>query len=204
MAKKYFFYTLLLSIFLLLNYNCTSTIDMLKNIQRLKFKLGSVGNFKIAGIPISNKSSLTDFSVVDGLKLVNSFSSGKLPASFTLNVLAKNPNDGTGRSPKTTSTLTSLKWRLFLDSKETINGNISQSIEVPGTGKETTIPIDMSLDLYKFFKEAGYDSMINLALALGGVNGSSSRITLKAVPSIETIFGPISSGEITIVDKQFN
>jgi hypothetical protein len=194
----------ILSTFLVFNYNCTSTIDLLQNIQRLKFKLGSVDNFKIAGISVTNKSAISDFSIADGLKLVNAFSSGKLPASFRLNVLAKNPNDGTGGSPRTTTTLTKLKWRLLIDSKETIDGNISQNIEVPGTGQETTIPIDMSLDLYKFFNELGYEGGVNLALALGGVSGSSSRITLKATPSMQTIFGPISSGEITIVDKQFN
>ena len=202
--SKYVLYTLFFSTFLLFNYSCTSTLDLLENIQRLKFKLGSVNNFKIAGISISNKSSITDFSVTDGIKLVNSFSNGQLPASFRLNVLAKNPNDGTGGSPRTTTTLTQLKWRLFIDSKETINGNISQSIKVPGTGQETTIPVDMSLDLYKFFNELGYESVVNLALALGGVQGSSSRITLKAIPSMQTFLGQISSGEITIVDKQFN
>jgi hypothetical protein len=65
---------------------------------------------------------------------------------------------------------------LFLDDKETINGNIPHSIEIPGVGQEKTIPIEMSLDLYKFFKDQGYESILNLALALGGVSGSSSRI----------------------------
>ena len=62
----------------------------------------------------------------------------------------------------------------------------------------------MSLDLVKFFKDAGYENIINLALALGGVSGSSARVTLKATPTVDTFLGPITyPGELTIVDKEF-
>ena len=96
-----------------------------------------------------------------------------------------------------------LAWRLFIDSKETVTGNIG-GITVPGIGQATNIPILMSLDLFKFFSDQGYDGIINLALALGGRNGSSARITLKATPTVETVLGPITyPGEIDIIDREF-
>ncbi len=190
--------------FSVLQFGCTGAYDAFVNLQRLQFKLGSVNNFTLAGISIGGARTINDFSVLDAAKLVAAFSNSKFPASFTLNVLAKNPNDGTGGTKNTSAVLKSLAWRLFLDDKETINGNIPHSIEIPGVGKETTIPIDISLDLYKFFKDQGYESIVNLALALGGVSGSSSRIKLKATPTVDTFLGPIKyPGEITIVDKEF-
>jgi hypothetical protein len=190
--------------FSFIQFGCTGAYNALVNLQRLQFKLGAVNNFNLAGIRIGNIRSISDFSLVDGAKLLSAFTSGKFPASFTLNVLAKNPNDGTGGTKKTSAVLKSLAWRLFLDDKETINGNVSRNIEIPGVGQATTIPVDISLDLYKFFKDDGYNSVVNLALALGGVSGSSARIKLKATPTVDTFLGPITyPGEITIVDKEF-
>ena len=41
-------------------------------------------------------------------------------------------------------------------------------------------------------------------IALGGAQGSASRVTLRACPTISTDFGPISHpGEIDIIDKEF-
>jgi hypothetical protein len=190
--------------FSFIQFGCTGAYDAIVNLQRLQFKLGAINNFNLAGVNIGSIRNINDFSMLDGAKLLSAFTSGKFPASFTLNVLAKNPNDGTGGTKNTSAVLKSLAWRLFLDDKETINGNISHSIEVPGVGKETTIPLDISLDLYQFFRDQGYSSVVNLALALGGVSGSSSRVTLKATPTVDTFLGPIKyPGEITIVDKEF-
>ena len=45
---------------------------------------------------------------------------------------------------------------------------------------------------------------MNLALALGGKNGSAARVTLKATPTIDTPLGAITyPGEISIIDKEF-
>ena len=39
-----------------------------------------------------------------------------------------------------------------------------------GTGEQTIILLQMNLDLATFFNENGYDSIINLAIAIGGAN----------------------------------
>ena len=140
----------------------------------------------------------------DAAKLVAAFTQNNFPASFTLNVAAINPNDGTGGTSNTAATLTSFAWTLILDNTTTINGNIADPIAIPGTGRQTIIPLRMDLDLAKFFKDKGYESVVNLALALGGVNGSPARVTLRAKPKIHTELGEIAyPGEINIIDKEF-
>lgn len=199
--KKFTFYFLAFAA--LLNLSCSGVYDAITNVQRLQFKLNNVTGLKAAGVGFSNASKITDFSILDGAKLLGAFGEGKLPVEFTLNVLAKNPNDGTGGTKNTSAVIKNLAWRLFIDSKETITGNVG-GITVPGVGQATNIPVTMSFDLMKFFKDQGYDGIINLALALGGRNGSAARITLKATPTIETILGPITyPGEIEIIDREF-
>lgn len=192
---------------LLMLTSCSALKDIqqaMTNLARCKFKLDSVGSFSLMGVNLSNKSSIDDFSIADGVKLAAGFARDEFPASFTLNVAAINPNDGTGGTKQTAATLTSFAWTLIIDNTLTINGDIADPISIPGTGQQTIIPLQMNLDLAKFFKDKGYESVVNLAMALGGVNGSPSRITLRATPRISTALGTITyPGAIDIIDKEF-
>ncbi|MCU0344528.1 MAG: hypothetical protein MUF28_11995 [Ignavibacterium sp.] len=182
-----------------------SVYESFTNLSRLQFKVGQVDGFQINGLSISNKSKLGDFNPLDLLNISSSFAQGTLPASFVLNVEAKNPNDGTGGYPKSDATLQGFKWRLFLDDKETVSGDIDKPVTIPGTGEIATIPIRINLDLLKFFNDKGYESIINLALALGGNQGSSSKVSLYATPTVSSPFGNIKyPGELKLVDTQFS
>jgi hypothetical protein len=176
----------------------------LTNLSRCKFKLDNISSFELMGIPLASKQKLSDFSLRDGAKLVSAFGTGQFPASFTLNVAAVNPNDGTGGTQQASATLTSFAWTLILDNTTTIHGDITDPIVIPGTGQQSIIPLKMNLDLAQWFKDKGYESVINLALALGGVNGSPARVTLRAKPRLKTEFGEITyPGEIDIIDREF-
>jgi hypothetical protein len=181
-----------------------SVYETIVNLSRLKFKLGEVNNFTISGINLSNKKGYSDFNPLELLNLTQAISSGKLPASFTLNVEAKNPNDGTGGYSKTDATLKAFPWKLNIDQTETISGNISAPVSVPGTGEITNIPLDLNIDLLEFFGNQGLENLVNLALALGGQEGSSSRLTLFATPTVSSPLGDIKyPGELKIVDQSF-
>ena len=195
---------ILLSIALLLTTSSCSMYETMVNLSRLKFKLGDVVNFTVGGINITNKRSISDFSSVEVLKLTSALTSGKLPASFILNVEAKNPNDGSGGYPKTDATLKAFPWRLEIDEVETISGNIGAPVSVPGTGEITNIPLTMNIDLIEFFGNKGYDNLLNLALALGGQQGSSSKLSLYASPTVSSPLGDIKyPGELKIVEQSF-
>ncbi|OGU39475.1 MAG: hypothetical protein A2X61_07720 [Ignavibacteria bacterium GWB2_35_12] len=176
----------------------------LADLKRLQFKLENVNGFKVAGIDVTNKKTINDFSMMDGIKLTQAFATKKFPAEFVLNVAAKNPNDGKGGARQANATLNHLDWNLYIDDVKTINGDIANSVEIPGTGQSTIIPLSMGLDLYQFFGKQGYDKVINLALNIGGVGGSPTRLKLDAQPTVTTPLGPISyPGRLTIIDKEF-
>ncbi len=181
-----------------------SVYQTMVNVSRLKFKLGSVNNFQLNGVAVSGKSKIGDFSAADILKISTAVARGTLPVSFVLNVEAKNPNDGTGGYPKTNATLQSFPWKLYIDDKETISGNINSPVTVPGTGEIVDIPLRLNLDLVKFFKDKGYDSLIRLALNIGGYQKSQSSLSLMAQPTVATAIGNITyPNEIKIVHMEF-
>jgi hypothetical protein len=142
--------------------------------------------------------------VSDALSLTSAFARKQLPVAFTLNVDAKNPNTKSSMSTGA-ATLDNLEWRLIIDDKPTINGGLAQPVTLPGNGKTTTVPLSVGMDMYSFFADKGYDGIVNLALALGGQKGSTSRVKLDAQPTVSTPIGPITyPNRITIVDASFS
>lgn len=196
---QFFFVLTLFAIF----FSTCSVFKQMVNISRLQFRLKGVSDFTINGINISSKSSIKDFNVFDSAQLLNLITKGSFPVSFNLNIEAKNPNDGSGY-PKQDIDIVDFKWRLIIDDVETLSGNIGRPISVPGTGETTIFPIRIDIDLYKFFKDRGFENIVNLALALGGKNSNLQRVVLKAQPTIQTPFGKIKyPGELEIIDREF-
>jgi len=177
----------------------------MENISRLKYKIHSALDYKILGIDVKGKKSIKDFNSIEMLKLTSGLLKGTLPLTFTLNIEAKNPNDGSGGYPRTDLTLESFPYKLFVNEKEIITGNISQPLNVPGIGESTLIKLNIEFDLAKSVKEKSLDDVLSLLLNLGGLGGSTSNLKLLVKPVVGTPIGSINyPNEITIVDKTFN
>jgi hypothetical protein len=201
------FISLLALACILLFESCAALDQMasvLANLKRLQFKVGGVRDFRLLGLDLGGKTKISDFAAMDALRLVESYRAKKLPVDFVVDVLAVNPNDGTGGTTKTTSTLTGLECRLLIDNQPTVTGNIDNPVEIPGTGQESVIPIRISLDLLEFFADRRYEDVLGLALAIGGRTRTPARLSLDAQPTVSTPLGPITyPGRITIVSAEF-
>lgn len=187
--------------------SCAALTDMaaaIASLKKLQFKLSGVHDFKLLGVDLSGKARIGDFSATDGLKALQSYQSRKLPVEFVVDVVAVNPNDGTGGSRRSTSTLTGLECRLLIDGQPTVTGNIDKPFEIPGTGQETVVPLRLSLDLLEFFGNQRYEDLLGLALAIGGRNRTPARLALDAQPTVSTPLGPITYPDrITIISTDF-
>lgn len=200
MKKNYF----LIAALTILFSNCT-VFKTAENISRLKYKIHSASDYQLAGIKIAEKKNAKDFSSIELLKLTSALLQEKMPLTFKLNIEAKNPNEGISGFERTDITIESFPWRLFVNDREVINGNIEKPQFIPGKGESTIIPLAVEFDLVKNYKEKNLDDILNLALKLGGKEGSSSNVKLKVKPTIGTPAGQIMyPDEITIVDRTFN
>lgn len=185
-------------------FTSCSIYQSIVNLSRLKFKLGIVNNVRLADISLDGKTKLSDFSPFDGIKLTSAITRGSLPISFILNIDVKNPNDGTGGYAATNASLISMPYRLYVDEKEILTGNISSPVTIPGTGDATVIPLAINFDLYKNIKDHGFESLVNLALNIAGTGNGNSRLTIYTKPTVNTVLGDITyPGELKIVDKEF-
>lgn len=203
MKQKIFIKLVIAGILISIFVSSCSVLKQMVNISRLQFRLKSVSDFTINGLNISSKSSIKDFNVFDSAHMLNLIANASFPVSFNLNIEAKNPNDGSGYSRQDID-IVDFKWRLIIDDVETLSGIIGSPISVPGTGETTIFPIRVDLDLFKFFKDRGFENIINLALAIGGKNSNLQRVVLKAQPTLQTPFGKIKyPDELEIIDREF-
>ena len=181
-----------------------SIYNTITNFSKLKFKLDSVNDYKIADISVSEKSQLKDFNAFEIIKLSGEFAAGRLPVSFKLNVEVKNPNKAESGGG-VDITLKEFPWTLYIDNNETISGSIGSPVVIPGGIKTEIIPLEIRLDLMQFFSNKNFDSILNLALKLSGGESSASSIKLVASPKLGTPIGDMQYPEpLTIVNHTFN
>lgn len=197
---KYFLFS-----FLIIVISGCSIYKTMMNVSRLKYRLNDVSNISVSGISIAGKTRISDFSPRDAMNLTAAFGKGSLPISFTLNIAAVNPNDGTGGYARTDASIKAFPWRLVIDGKEILTGNITSPVMVPGTGEQVIIPLSISFDLIKNFKDKGYEGIINLALNIAGLGGGNTNVQLFVKPTINTVIGDLTPpSEIKVVEKEFS
>lgn len=178
--------------------------ETITNFSRLQFRVDSYNNFRVADVALADKDDIDDFSPIDYVKLTGAFVKGELPFSFLINVEAKNPNDGSGGYEATDVSINSFPFRVLLDDKEILTGNIQEKFIVPGIGENKIIPIVVEIDLLKFFKDKSFEELTDFILAIGGKDGSNSRISLFARPVLGTPVGPIEYPEELEISHEFN
>jgi hypothetical protein len=184
--------------------SCSGIKDTMENAERLRFKLGTIDKITVGGMNLSNVTSVSQLNISQSAGLLASLASGSLPTSLTVNLIAKNPDTYPGGTKESSSLIKGLDWRLIVDGQELIAGEIDKTIEIPGVGKQVTIPIPVKVDLFKMLGDGGLEKVINLVNAMNGTSGASSRVSLKIKPTIDTFLGGIAyPGEIEVVSKEF-
>lgn len=178
--------------------------ETISNFARLQFKVDSYNNFRVADVALQGKDDIDDFSAIDYVKLTGAFVKGELPFSFLINVEAKNPNDGSGGFPATDLSIKEFPFRVLLDDKEILAGNIQEDFLVPGVGEDKIISIQVEVDLIKFFKDKSFEELADFVLAVGGQDGSRSRISLFAKPVIGTPVGSLEYPQEIEISHEFN
>jgi hypothetical protein len=172
-----------------------ATLQQIAALRNVSFALAGVREGRLAGVRLERIASYRDLSATELGRIALAIAGNQVPLSFTVNLRAENPADN-----GTTATMVRLAWTLLLDDKETIHGVLDTAYALP-PGQPVTIPLQMSLNLSEFF-DGPTESLIDLAAGLAGMRADPTRVTLRAVPSIDTPLGRMSyPSPITIVNQ---
>ncbi len=180
---------------LALGVSACATFQQFAALRQVAFALDGVSNGRLAGVEISRLRDARNLSALDIGRLTVAAARREVPLDFTVNVLASNPAENA-----TTASMVNLAWTLLLDDKETISGVLDTVVAIP-PGQPTIIPMRMRLNLAEFFDGPAED-LINLALSVAGLDPDPTKVTLRALPTVDTPIGPIRyPSPITIVNR---
>ena len=180
----------LLGLFLLVP-GCT-TLQQVAALQRVDFDLDRVANGFVAGVDLDRIVENRRVGIADGARITAAALSGDVPLRFTLFVGAENPADN-----PVAAQLVSLDWTLFMDGTETVSGVYNDDRQI-APGSRTLLPVDIELDLVRFFGNNAGD-LIDLIGDLAGDGSQPTILRLDAQPTINTSFGPLRyPGRISI------
>ena len=161
---------------------CT-TIQQLANLRNVDFDLDRVTDGFVAGVDLDRIAQSRNVGVADAARITTAALRGEVPLAFTLMVGADNPADNP------VAQLVEMDWTLFLDGTETIDGTYNRLVEI-APGQRTLIPIDMRLDLVRFFGNNAGD-LIDLIGDLAGDGSQPTILRLEVQPTVRTAIGPI-------------
>jgi hypothetical protein len=180
---------------LLLGISGCATLQQIAALRQVAFALDGVANGRLAGVEIGRLRNASNLSALDIGRITVAMARRDVPLDFIVNVRATNPSEN-----GTTASLVKLAWTLLLDDKETISGEVDSVVKLP-PGQPTTIPLRMRLNLAEFVDGPAED-LVNLALSVAGLDADPTRITLRALPTVDTPIGPIRyPAPITVVNR---
>ncbi len=187
-------------LFLLLT-GCSLT-DVL-SFANANFRVENTTEFALCGIDISELGSL---SVSEAFTIGEYWFQGECPMDFNLGLGIKNPNIGNSGLPKIEITLTSLDYDVFMDTiegtqEDTVqiaDGLFSGNFGIGDQGEIAVLDLGIAFDGFQVFDLLGVDGLIDLALAVGGIDGNLrdedhlGRLQMFMVPTIDTPLGDMT------------
>lgn len=163
--------------------SCTA-LNEIANLRNVDFDFGGTDDEYLAGIDLNRVRSYNDLRATDIARLGAAVATQELPLRFTLHLDATNPADNPANAR-----LVQFDWTLFLDGTETVSGTYNQP-RVITPGMTADIPVDIELDLVRFFGNNLRD-LVELGLAVAGESSQSTEIRVALRPTIETPLGPM-------------
>ena len=178
---------------LLLLLSSCATLQQAMELSSVKFTFDRVSSARVAGIDLMNLRSVEQLDMFQMARATLALSRENLPLDLTVHVKTENPLVN-----QVAATLVSMDWTLMLDGRETISGTLNDRISLPA-GEAQTIPLRLSLNMFKFFNEKNAVDLLDLALAFAGSKGSIPQgVALKVRPTIDTPLGLMRYKEMLI------
>jgi len=163
-------------------------MQQIRALENVDFSIDGVGQVSLAGINLADFRAFTDLSFTDGARFANAVRTGDVPLSMVVNVLAENPT-----SNYADARLIRMDWSLLLQDRETVNGRIVTEMQLP-RGE----PIVVQLNLVEFFEGNARD-LFELALSFTGMGGEAKDVKVRALPVVDTAFGPITYDQPIVI-----
>ncbi|MCC6348687.1 MAG: hypothetical protein IT347_03730 [Candidatus Eisenbacteria bacterium] len=163
---------------------CTA-VQELAALRLVSFGLSNVSDVKLVGIPIGPGADYSKLGLADVARLAAALVARQAPLELVAHVSATNPPEN-----KVSARLVGLGWKLFVEDRQAIAGNLDTPVEIP-SGRTVDVPVAVRFDLAQL-GSGGARDLFDLAVAIAGQGAITKDLRLELVPTIETRLGPLT------------
>lgn len=167
---------IILTALVLLSTGC-ALLNELTAFTKCEFSFRSVQDPVISGVEVSSIRSFSDFSIMEGQRILADVLRGSLPFAITANIEVRNPGPAV-------AAVNSLQWIAYLDDMEIGGGSLDRRIEVAPNGGRALMPVRVEADLFDYLEGENPRSMVNFALNMMDAGGEPSHLSMKIKPSL--------------------
>lgn len=176
--------------------NGCSILSELAAFTKCEFRLHSLQEPALCGIDISQKSSWSDFSFMEGQAIAGQLLQKSLPFEITVNVEVRNPGTSV-------AAVNAIQWIAFIDDLQVAQGTLHERVEIPPSGGINKIPLRVQADLIDYLEGDNPRTMLNFALNLVNAGDQASQVTMKIKPSVLIGIQEIQYPDYFIITKEF-
>ncbi len=165
-----------------------------------RFRVEETSEFTLCGIPLDDLESLSPEQTADVLFY---WLQGECPVDFNLGIGMKNLNIASQWVEGFPLTLVRLDYDVFLDpgdqprgdSVQVATGVFTGEFGIPEDGRIVVLDLGVSFDAFDLLEILGPAGVIDLMLAVGGIDGDIrdsehlGRLSLFAVPEVDSPLG---------------
>ncbi|WP_187261529.1 hypothetical protein [Pontibacter beigongshangensis] len=185
MIKKTVFQFFVFAGLVFLVFSCNSKKDV-DAFREAKYNLVGINEVQLNGIDLLSKKRPEDFSFSDAAILFSAVSENKLAATSKLDLDVKLPEGSQERS----MTVTQLKWQLLVNGTNTVQGMVSEPVELHNG--LNTISISSPVTLTAENGNTSITQLMRLATLFSQADAANKpKITLQIKPTIQTSVGPL-------------
>lgn len=163
---------------------CTA-MQELAALRLVSFAFTNVSDVKFVGIPIGPDADYSKLGLGDVARLAAAVVEKQAPIELVAHVGATNPPEN-----KVTARLVALGWKLFVEDRQALAGNLGSPIEIP-SGRTVDVPVAVRFDLVQLGASGARD-LFDLAVAIAGQGTVRKDMRLELVPTVETSLGPLT------------
>jgi len=188
----------LFSLFILTMSSCSvmKQANEMKTFAKCEFRLKNIESVTLAGVDVTNVDQFSDLSFPEASSISMEAMKGKLPLYFVLNVEVRNPNEEK-------ASMNRFLWDLFIDDILITKGKVIKDVKVPPDGGISVLPIEVAVDLFDALTGESADAILNFAMNLSGQGGETSRVKLRAKPTIYIAMTQVKYPGFFTIEEEF-
>lgn len=146
-----------------------------KRLENCEFLFKDITEFKIEGVNMKDKNSISDLNLFEGMKLTAALVNQKANADLVFLVDIKNPNTGDAQ-------LNATDWILLIKDKEVLNGSIDEHINIPAE-KTISLPLTVKFEVFKILQQFSQEEIQDIVWNLTENKKLPDEVTLKLRPT---------------------